>query len=57
MNDQNILFGYTPLWKMSKNQKYQSNNFDKCPKYFIIDPFLLKEYNLFIQNTESYLEQ
>ena len=31
--------------------------FDKCLKYIIIEPFLPREYNLFSQNTESYLER
>ena len=33
MNDQNIMFGYTPpMEKNSKIEKYQSINFDECPK-------------------------
>ena len=43
MNDQNIMFGYTP--PMEKIEKCQSIHFDECSKYFFIDPFLLKEYN------------
>ena len=30
MNDQNIMFGYTP--PMGKIEKCQSINFDECPK-------------------------
>ena len=33
MNDQNIMFGYTPpQQKNSKNRKCQSINFDECPE-------------------------
>ena len=55
MNDQNIMFGYTPLLKKSKNvnQLILINVQNKN----LIDPFLLKEYNLFSQNTERFLEQ
>ena len=56
MNDQNIMFGYPPLWKTRKienvNQLILMN-----VKYFLIDPVLLKECNLFSQNTEISLEQ
>ena len=57
MNDQNIMFGYTPHGKTRKIEKCQSINFDESPKYFLIDPFLPKEYDLCRQNTESSIEQ
>ena len=38
INDQNIMLGYTPLCKNSKTEKYQSINFDECPKYFFDIP-------------------
>ena len=57
MNDQNIMFGYTPLWKNSKNRKFQSINSDECPNFFLDILSLLKEYNIFSQNTESSLEK
>ena len=50
------IFWLDPLQKRSKIEKYQAINFDKC-SYFFIDPFLLKEYILFSQSTESSLEQ
>ena len=59
MNDQNIMFGYTsppPYGKTRKLEKYRSINFDECP-IFLIETFLIKEYNLFSQNTESSHEQ
>ena len=57
MNNQDIMFGYTSLHKNSKNRKMLINYFDEYPKIFLIDSFLIKEYNLFSQNTESSLEQ
>ena len=53
MNDQNIMFGYPPLWKKSKifNQLILMN------VYFLKYPFLLREYHLFQQSPESSLEQ
>ena len=42
--------------KLQKIERCQTINFDECPKR-IIDPFLLKEYTLFSQNTESSLEE
>ena len=56
INDQNIMFGYPPLWKNSKIEKSQSINIDECLEFFI-EPFLLREYNSFSQNSESSLEQ
>ena len=48
MNDQNIYFGYTPLLKTRKTEKGKSIDFDECLIFFSsIDPFLLREYNLF----------
>ena len=57
MNDQNIVFCYTPYVKTRKIVKYKSIHFDECSKYFLMIPVLLKEYNLFSQNTESSLDQ
>ena len=58
MNDPNVIFGYTlPYGKPQKLEKCHSINFDEFSKQFLIEPFLLKEYNLFIQNTECSLEQ
>ena len=57
MNDQ-IVLARPPYEKYQKIEKCQTINFDECPQYcFLIDPFLLKEYSLFSQNTESSLEQ
>ena len=55
MNDQNIMFGYTPLIKNPKIEKGQSIDFDGC--YFFTYPFLLMLYNLFSPNNEISLEQ
>ena len=53
MNYPNIMFGYMPppppMEKLEKSEKVK--------QLILIDPFLLKEYNLFSQNTESSLEQ
>ena len=59
MNDQNIIFDYPPPppYKKTRNiEKGKNNNFDECSIFFI-GPFLLREYNLFSQNTEISLEQ
>ena len=57
MNDQDIMFGYPPpMEKSKKSKKCQSINFDEC-LIFLIDPFLLRGYNLFSQNTDSSIEQ
>ena len=56
MNDPNIMFGYTPLWKDRKIENVKKFILMNVQNIFI-DPFLLKEYNLFSQNTESSLEQ
>ena len=48
MNDQIIMFGYTPpMLELEKIEIYQLNNFDFVQFFVLIDPFLLKEYNLF----------
>ena len=47
MNDQNIINR-----KMSINKFWWMSGI-----IFLIDPFLLREYNLFSQNTEIYIEQ
>ena len=57
MNDQNIMFGYTPPIKIRKIEKCQSINFDECSKNILIYPFLRKEYNVFSPNNESFLEK
>ena len=58
MNDQNNIFGYNrPYLKTRNIEKFQLINFDECLEQFIMHPFLLREYNLFGQNTESSLEQ
>ena len=59
MNDQNIMFGYTspPYGKTRRIEKFQSIHFDECPKKYLIDPFLLREYILFSPNNESSPEQ
>ena len=56
MNDQNIMFGYTPYGKNRKIEKCLSINFDEC-SIFSIDPFLPKKYILFSQNAEISPEQ
>ena len=55
INDQKLMFGYTPIWKNSKiiNKSILMN----VQSIFSIHPFLLKEYNLFSQNTEISLEE
>ena len=45
------------LLKDQKVEICQNFNFDECSKQFFINPTILKEYNLFSQNTESSLEQ
>ena len=55
MNDQNIMFGDPPLWNFFEKSK--NVNELNLMNVFLIDPFLLREYNLFTQNTESSLEQ
>ena len=55
MNDQLFLVRF-PYEKDHKVEKCQTFNFDEC-SIFLMHPFLIKEYNLFSQNTESSLEQ
>ena len=59
MNDQNIMFGYTPRIKKFEKSKKKINKLilTNVQNIFLIDPFLLREYNLFSQNTENSLEQ
>ena len=58
MNDQNIMFGYTPLMEQIEKSKNVNQlilmNFQNN---ILLVPVLLKEYNLFGQNNESSLEQ
>ena len=57
MNDQNIMFGYTPpMEKLEKPEIFNPLILMNI-QFFLIYPSLLKEYNLFNQNTESSLEQ
>ena len=46
-----------PYGNIRKIEKCQSINFDDCSKYILVNPFPIKEYNLFTQNTERSLEQ
>ena len=58
MNDQKIMFGYTPpMEKLEKSKNVKQLILMNVQNSFLIDPFLLEEYNLFSQNTESSLEQ
>ena len=57
MNDQKIIFGYPPLPIKTRNiEKVKLINFVEC-LIFLIDIFLLMEYNLFSQNTQNPFEQ
>ena len=57
MNDQNIMFGYPPpMEKLEKSKIVNQLILINVQKY-LIDPFLIKEYNLSSQNTESSLEK
>ena len=53
------IFWFNPTYeKDRKIEECQTVNFDESSKYiYFIDPFLLNEYHLFSQNTESSLEQ
>ena len=56
MNDQNTMFGYTP--PMEKREKSNVDQLILMNAQFLnIYSVLHKEYNLFIQNTKSCLEQ
>ena len=60
INFQNIMFGYTPplYGKSRKIEKMSTNQFWWVLRIiYLIDPFILKEYNLCSQNTENSLEQ
>ena len=58
MNDQNIMLGYPPpMEKIEKSKNVNKLILMNVYNIFLIDHFLLKEYNLFSQNTESSLEQ
>ena len=57
MNDQNIMFGYTPPMEKLEKSKNVNKLILMNVQFFLIDPFLLKEYNLLSQNIESSLEQ
>ena len=57
MNNQNIMFGYIPpMEKLEKSKNFKQLILMNVQKQFI-DPFLLKECNLFSQYTEISLEQ
>ena len=58
MNNQNIMFGYNPhMEELKKSKNVNQLVFINVQNVFIVYPFQIKEYNLFIQNTESSLEQ
>ena len=57
INDQNIIFGHPPLKKLEISKKANQLILINVQNNFLIDPFLLREYNVFSQNTESSLEQ
>ena len=57
VNDQNIMLGYPPAMENSKDRQMSINYFWLIIEEKLIDPFLLKEYNLFSQNNESSFEQ
>ena len=48
---------YPPIEKLDKSKNSNQLILMNVQSNFVIDPFLLKEYNLFKQNTESTLEQ
>ena len=58
MNDQNIMFGYTPLMEqIEKSKNFNQLILMNFQNNILLVPVLLKEYNLFGQNNESSLEQ
>ena len=58
MNDQNIMFGYPPPMEKIENSKNVNQlTLMNVQNIILIDPFLLKEYNLCSPNNESSLEQ
>ena len=58
MNDQNIMFGYTPPIENLKKSKNVNQLILMNVQNIVFDiPVLLKEYNLFSQNNESSLEE
>ena len=57
MNNQNMSFGQTPPIKKIKKSKNTKQLILMNDQFILIDPFILKEYNLFSQNTEGSLEQ
>ena len=52
-----IYFGLTPPMKNIEKSKKEKQFILINVQFFLINPFLLKEYNLFCQNTEISLEQ
>ena len=48
---------FPPTEKLEKSKNVNQLILMISENNFLIDPFLLKEYNLFSQNTESSLEQ
>ena len=48
---------YPPIENPEKSKNVNQLILMNVQKKFLIDPFLLKEYNLFNQNTEISLEQ
>ena len=57
INDQFVFLFDPPYEKDQKVEKCLTFNFDECSIFLLILPVLLKEYNLFSPNNESYLEQ
>ena len=58
MNNQNIMLGYPPpKEKIEKSKNVRQLIFMNVGNVFLIFPFLLREYHLLSQNTESSLEQ
>ena len=58
MNDQDIMFRYTPPMENIEKSKIVKNLIlINVQNISLITTFLSKEYNLFSQNTESSLEE
>ena len=56
MNDKMFMFGYTPpMEKLEKSKNIKQLIVMNVQNNFLIYSFLLKEYSLFSQNTESSL--
>ena len=56
MDNQNIIFGLSPPMEKLEKSKNVKQYILMNVEFFLIDPFLNKEYYIFNQSTESSLE-